>query len=41
VIDQLLAKKVKEGGFRIEEELKKEALKRVETIWNSIKFNPK
>ena len=37
VIDELLAKKVKNDGFKIKEELKEEALKRVELMWNSIK----
>lgn len=34
VIDELLARKTREDGFKIKEDIKAEALKRVESIWN-------
>lgn len=39
VIDELLAKKVKDEGLKISEELKKEALSRVEFLWNNLERN--
>lgn len=39
VIDELLAKRVKKDGFKIKEELKEEARKKVENLWNSIDSN--
>ncbi len=39
VIDELLAKKVKKDGFKIKEELKEEARKKVENLWKSINSN--
>lgn len=38
VVDELLAKKVKEdGGLKLDKSIKKEALDRVASLWNSIK----
>lgn len=36
VIDELLARKIREDGIKIKEELKAEALKRVESIWKTM-----
>lgn len=36
VIDELLARKARNGGVKIKEELKAEALKRVESIWKTL-----
>lgn len=36
VVDELLAKKTRQDGLKIKEEIKTEALKRVESLWNLI-----
>ena len=36
VIDELLARKTREDGLKIKEDLKAEAIKRVESLWNTI-----